>query len=265
MLGDFWKNGETDNSSPQDGRPEGIDYVVSRRPLIASEPHQQSWHVQSQDFENLGELPRTYGKPVFFGIARDPHTLFTYWEIDWPTIFGDRPPVDRKVYLRTISKDGREEARVAVEPMAGSHTVAVANARSTYQIELGYDEPAEVWNSVAISATIATPPDGVSPNDEINVATVPFHMSFQRLIDSFRAAKYDEETLVTMVGELQRRVDDSAGGELTLEDLEILRTLESTLSESSASERSRLRKSGDHFATRQQIQSILGIGGSSRG
>ncbi len=83
-------------------------------------------------------FPRSYGRPVLFGIARDPHTLFVYWEIDWPSAFGSKPPADRKVYLRVISGDGTEETKVAVEPFAGNHCVAVSQARSTYRIELGY-------------------------------------------------------------------------------------------------------------------------------
>ena len=241
----------------------GAAFVLSNRPVVPPESQGQSSRGRSRDYENLGELPRFYGPPVFFGIARDPHTLFVYWEIDWKGTFGDKPPADRKVHLRVISGDGTEETRVSVEPFAGNHCVAVSQARSTYRVELGYHQPARVWNSVATSEAIATPPDGVSETGDIDVATVPFHLSFQRMIDAFRGSKYDGDALVDIVARLQERADDSREGALTDADRELLRAIDCTLSETDAMERSRLRRSEDAFGTRQRIESILGFGASS--
>jgi hypothetical protein len=242
----------------------GASFVLSNRPIVPLELQAQS-AASNRDYENLGELPRSYGRPVLFGIARDPHTLFAYWEIDWPEVFGNNPPVDRKVHLLVFSEDGSEETRVIVEPLAGSHCVAVTQARSSYRIELGYHEPAGVWNSVASSDAIQTPPDEVSESVSIDVATVPFHLSFQRMVDSFRASKYDGDALVEIVGRLQERADDPSDAVLTDTDRELLRAIDWSLSETHAVQRSRLRKSQDAFATRQRIESILGFGASSPG
>ena len=243
----------------------GAAFVLSSRPIVPLELQERSPRGSSWDYENLGELPRTYGRSVLFGIARDPHTLFAYWEIDWPGVFGNKPPADRKVHLRVISEDGTEETKVTVEPFAGNQSVAVSQARSTYRIELGYHEPAEVWNSVATSDAIATPPDDVSENASIDVATVPFHLSFQRMVDAFRAAKYDGEALVEIVGHLQERADDIADVALTDTDRELLCAIDCSLSETDTVQREQLRKSDDPFATRQRIESILGFGASSPG
>ncbi|MEY2562694.1 MAG: uncharacterized protein QOH88_887 [Verrucomicrobiota bacterium] len=242
----------------------GASFVLSSRPLVPAESRSVS-ASRERNYDDLGELPRSYGRPVLFGIARDPHTLFAYWEIDWPEVFGNNPPADRKVHLLVLSEDGSEETRVAVEPMAGSHSIAVTQARSSYRIELGYHEPASVWNSVATSDPIETPPDDVSPSASIDVATVPFHLSFQRLVDTFRASKYDGEALVEIVGRLQERADDPAESALAADDRELLRAIDWTLSETHSIERSRLRQSEDPFATRQRIESILGFGASSPG
>jgi hypothetical protein len=244
----------------QDG---GAVFVLSNSPLVAFEAQEQS-RGSFRDYENLGELPRSYGRPVLFGIARDPHTLFAYWEIDWPTAFGDRPPSDRTVHLRVVSEDGTEETSVTVEPFAGNHSVAVSQARSSYRIELGYHEPADVWNSVALSDGIATPPDDVSENNEIDVATIPFHLSFQRMVDAFRASKYDGDALVEIVSRLQERVDEPGNEALTETDRELLRAIDVSLSDSDTSQRSRLRNAAEPFATRRRIESILGFGVSSR-
>ncbi len=243
----------------------GAVFVVSNRPIAPPELQEQSARGRSRDYENLGELPRFYGRPVLFGIARDPHMLFVYWEIDWKSAFGDKPPADRKVHLRVISEDGSEETKVSVEPFAGNHCVAVSQARSTYRVELGYHEPAQVWNSVVTSDAIATPPDDVSETADIDVATVPFHLSFQRMVDAFRGSKYDGDALVEIVGRLQKRADDTGDETLTETDRELLRAIDCTLSEADATQRARLRKSEEAFATRERIESILGFGASSDG
>src|SRR5262245_46804331 len=240
----------------------GAVFVVSQRPVVPRE--EKSARGSTPDYENLGELPRFYGLPILFGIARDPHTLFVYWEIDWKNTFGDKPPADRKVHLRVLANDGNEEARIAVEPLGGNHTIPVSRARSIYRVELGYYEPAEVWNSVAFSDAIATPPDDVSQKTEIDVATVPFHLSFQRMVDAFRGSRYDGDALIEIVSRLQKRADDPANEKLTEAERELLQILECGLSETEAKQRSRLRKSEKAFATRERIESILGFGTSSR-
>jgi hypothetical protein len=242
----------------------GAAFVLSNRPIVPLESREQSAHGAPRDYENLGELPRSYGRSVLFGIARDPHMLFAYWEIDWQSALGNKPPADRKVHLRVISDDGSEETRVTVEPFAGNHCVAVSRARSTYRIELGYHEPTDVWNSVATSDAIMTPPDDVSENASIDVVTVPFHVSFQRMVDAFRASKYDGDALVEIVGRLQERADIPGDVALTDTDRELLRAIDLSLSETDTMQRSRLRKSEDVFATRQRIESILGFGASSQ-
>ncbi|MDP9099351.1 MAG: DUF4912 domain-containing protein [Verrucomicrobiota bacterium] len=254
-------DGETALANDGEG---GASFVLSSRPLVPAES-QRPGPPRERNYDDLGELPRSYGRPVLFGIARDPHTLFAYWEIDWPVVFGSNPPADRKVHLLVFSEDGSEETRVAVEPMAGSHCVAVTQARSSYRLELGYSEPAGVWNSVASSELIETPPDEVSESASIVVATVPFHLSFQRMVDAFRASKYDGHALVEIVGRLQERADASAESALSDDDRELLRAIDWSLSETHAIQRSHLRQSADPFATRQRIESILGFGASSPG
>jgi hypothetical protein len=237
----------------------GASFVLSSQPIVELEPRALS---SSRDFENLGELPRSYGGAFLFAIARDPHTLFAYWDIDWAEVFGDNPPADRKVHLRVLWHEGIEESTAAVEPLAGSHLISVQHARSSYRIEIGYYAPDDVWNSVAFSAAVITPPDDVAENGPVDVATIPFHLSFQRIVDSFRGSKYDGDALTEIVGRLQHHADNSDAS-LPENERELLRALESGLSEKDAAQRSRLRNAQDVFATRQRIESILGFGATS--
>src|SRR5205085_7715147 len=94
------------------------------------------------------ELPRVYGKPLLFAIARDPRTLFVYWNIDWPSIFENSAPVDRQVHLRIYRSDDSEETTTAVEPMAGNCYLTVSESREKYRVEIGYYQPETIWNSV---------------------------------------------------------------------------------------------------------------------
>src|SRR5687767_5106411 len=237
----------------------GASFVLSSQPLVELQEQRAS---SSPDFENLGELPRSYGGAFLFAIARDPHTLFAYWDIDWTEVFGDNPPADRKVHLRVLWHEGIEESTAAVEPMAGSYLISVKHARSSYRIEIGYYAPDDVWNSVAFSAAVITPPDDVAENGPVDVATIPFHLSFQRIVDAFRGSKYDGDALAEIVGRLQHHADHSDAS-LPENERELLRALESGLSGTGAEQRSRLRNAQDVFATRQRIESILGFGATS--
>jgi hypothetical protein len=251
-----------DDIQENDDSNGGVAFVLSHRPLVTT-PERGSSGSAARDYENLGELPRSYGQPLLVAIARDPHTLFVYWDLDWPAVFGGRPPSDRKVHLRVQSSDGTEESRATVEPFAGSHCLAVSRARASYQVELGYHEPAGIWNSVATSAPVATPPDDVADSGPIDVATVPFHLSFQRIVDAFRGSQYDGDALVEILGRLQEKADDPDAG-MAESEREILRALDLSLSETDMHHRSRLRNAGDAFATRQRVESILGFGATSR-
>jgi hypothetical protein len=248
----------TDEAGEAEG---GAEFILSSQPIVPLEERAPLTNAL-REYENLGELPRSYGGSFLFAIARDPHTVFAYWDIDWPTVFGENPPPDRKVHLRILWHEGMEESTAAVEPLAGSHLVSVVHARSSYRIEIGYYAPDNVWNSVAISAAVITPPDDVAEGGPIDVATIPFHLSFQRIVDAFRGSKYDGDALAEIVGRLQQHAD-SSDATLPESERELLRTLESGLSGTDASQRAELRNAPDVFATRQRIESILGFGATS--
>src|SRR5437870_5978650 len=101
------------------------------------------------DLPDAIELPRVYGEPLLFAIARDPRTLFVYWNVDWSAIFENSAPVDRQVHVRVHRADGSEESAAAVEPMVGNCYLTVSHPRETYQVEIGYYQPENIWNSVA--------------------------------------------------------------------------------------------------------------------
>src|ERR1700688_5326025 len=68
------------------------------------------------------------------------------------------------------------------------------------------------------------PPESVAQSVDVDVATIPFHLSFQRLIDTFRAS--NGNALSEIVSRLQKRaVSDEERALLSPEEWEILRAM----------------------------------------
>ncbi len=166
-------------------------FEISSRPLIGEAPAAAVAPAPS-----AAAIP-----PTLCLMARDPHTLFAYWEIDWTDAFRDGKPADRKVHLRLLNSADKEQT-VEVEPMAGSAYLPVDGADEEYRGEIGFFRPAGKWNALAVSANIATPPDSLVDFDETEWATVPFHLSFQRMIDMLRTAR---APLTVQLAELRER------------------------------------------------------------
>jgi hypothetical protein len=210
---------------------------------------------------DLAQLPRSYGGPILVAIPRDPRTLFAYWSINWESVFANAEPVDRRVYLRVLKTDGLEESESDVEPMLGSHYVTASEPAGTYRVELGYYQPAGTWRSVAISDSVKMPPEAASENFRVDVATVPFHLSFQRIIDLFRGSNGD--SITRMLSRLQdRALTDDERGLLSPEKWEILRALDLSLSEVETTRRA-FSDSPTADRLRKRAEAILGFGATS--
>lgn len=214
-----------------------------------------------EDLAEVVELPKVYGDPLLFAVPRDSHTLFVYWMIDWSSIFENSAPVDRQVHLKVQRDDGSEETSAAVEPMAGNCYLTVSQPRETYRVEIGFYRPKEVWNSVAKADVVTTPPESVSQNVDVDVATIPFHLSFQRLIDLFRASNRD--ALSEMVSRFQKRaVTDEDRARLRPEEWEVLRAMNLSIDELQTA-RHAFPARGNDAALRRRAEALLGFGASS--
>jgi len=247
--------------------PEGTDnetdiqsmgYRISNGPVVRlarSDPKLPN------DLPEVIELPRVYGEPLLFAIARDPQTLFAYWIIDWSSIFENTAPVDRQVHLRVYRNDGTEEISEAVEPMAGNCYLKVSEPGASYRIEIGYYQPEDVWNLVAKSDVVSVPPESVAQSVDVDVVTIPFHLSFQRLIDTFRAS--NGNALSEIVSRLQKRaVSDEERALLSPEEWEVLRAMDLSVADIDAA-RSAFLKRGNGTALRRRAEALLGFGASS--
>ena len=233
-------------------------FRISNGPIIC--PTEEAKR-EDDDFGDMVEAPRAFGAPILFAIARDPRTIFIYWSIDWPTIFAQAMPVDRQVHLRVYTADGTQETSAVVEPMAGNSYLPVSQPRGVYRVEIGYYQPEDVWNSVAVSDEVTMPPDNVAADVDVDIATIPLHLSFQQLLDLFRVS--NGATLTEIISEFQKRALNKEERELlSAQELKILRAMDLSLL-STAVVRRAFRDQADYEMLRKRTESILSAGSAS--
>jgi hypothetical protein len=147
---------------------------------------------------------RMYAQPFLFAIARDPRTIFVNWNIDWQSAFEKAMPADRQVHLRVIGVEDSIETKLTVEPMSAMQYVTTSGIHKSYRVEIGYFQPFDTWHSVAMSGEVEMPPQGSAPIADVDLATVPFHLSFQQLAGLF--GETNNGSVANLVSHFQKRV-----------------------------------------------------------
>jgi len=192
-------------------------FHISTKPVVPPAENEES-----RALSNALEPPRFHGPPRLLAIARDPWTIFVYWNVDWPSIFKNAAPIDRQVHLRVHCTDGLEEKEAAVEPMAGMHYLTMSQRHRACRIEIGYYQPADIWHSVTMSNDSMIPPAETSEAERVDLATIPFHLRFQQLVDLFGAA--NDDALAIVISRLQTRaVSNGRQEKLSSEERQTLR------------------------------------------
>ena len=188
------------------------NFKISNAPLASSAGRNES------DSEDHSNLPSHYGAPLLLAIARNPNTLFICWSVDWPTAFGINFPTDRKAHVKL--KGGGSERVEAVEPLSGYCSITDLESGENYEIELGFYAPANQWHVVAFEE-VRLPLQGQPAHAEttIDVAAVPFHLSFPQLTELFGGHVGLAHSLAAFE---ERMAKDS---ERSQEDEELLRML----------------------------------------
>jgi hypothetical protein len=98
------------------------------------------------------------------------------------------------------------------------------------RIEIGYYQPADVWISVAMSNDIVIPPAEISDAEHVDLATIPFHLRFQQLIDLFGVV--DDDALATMISRFQvLAMSSGSEDKLSSEERKVLQRTGVALSE----------------------------------
>jgi len=152
------------------------------------------------DIDNLGDLPRSYGNDRIFVVAQEPHWLFCYW--DYTLTENANGPV----FLRH-GRDGRDaEGEVQVPSETNSWYLSVRDADADYVVELGCYNKGK-WKALTRSAAVLTPRDTLAGLGEPLFANMPFHATFQDLVEKLRGEMRKDESLAEALARLQKRGD----------------------------------------------------------
>lgn len=155
-------------------------------------------------YDDLGELPGTYGSGEIFLAARDPHWLFVYWDVDLEAI---RPEMlldnEKAFYLKVFKAGGELVDQIQVNTEAKNWYFPVKEAGVEYFVELGYNNTACQWTALGKSNGVVSPADAFSEGIA-EFATLPFHLSFQKIIDLIGEEIPPGETLVGALSRLQK-------------------------------------------------------------
>src|SRR5438093_6601607 len=234
-------------------------FQISRKPIV-----RLAADDRLQNVVDSAGLPRVYGPPIVFAIARDSRTIFVSWNIDWLSVFEKAMPVDRQVHLRVYRADGLEEKSAAVEPMAGIHFFTTSEPHGFYHVEIGYYQPADIWHSVAMSNEVVMPPDGIAETVDVDLATIPFHLSFQQLFDLLGPANDSE--LAVVISQFQKRaLSGEERTRLSPKEKRILCRLEVSLSDIAATRRAFDEADSKKLARRTGAPLAFGPSSPSRG
>ena len=155
--------------------------------------------VPAPAYEHLGELPATYGTQSVYLVAYDPRQLFAYWDMDWATAG------DAAYALHVCRADGEVEAEVPIASADAGRYLSAGQSGGTYYVELGRRGRDGRWQPLAFSGRVTMPPPGLSGESEPKFATLPFHLSFQRLLELIQGAMGQGETLTDALARLQRK------------------------------------------------------------
>ncbi len=201
-------NGELDNGKPAAGKAAGTKakragaFSIGKEPI--SGPTEENVHkyeatrepAPTPAFENLGELPKTYGTSTVYLVARDPHWLFSYWDIDAAAF----PAATW--FLKISTGDGADESSIEINLEARNWYIPVSKPGTAYRAEIGFFK-GDTWNPVAKSDLATAPADKLAEETQATFATVPLHLTFQRLLEMVRSSMQKGETLVQALARLQ--------------------------------------------------------------
>jgi hypothetical protein len=120
--------------------------------------------------------------------------------------------------------------------MSATHYVTISGLHNSYRVEIGYFQPFDTWHSVATSGEVEMPSQGSIELADMDLATIPFHLSFQQLANLFGAA--NDTSVARLISEFQKRVlTCDKLNEATQSDRQILRSLNLSRSEIAIAER----------------------------
>ena len=156
--------------------------------------------------EEEGELPEAYGTQRLLLTARDPHCLYAHWDFSreqlnhYNALSADGHLVLR-VYINTVAGD--PYTQVHVHPESRNWFVHVRLGGTRYVAELGYFNRSGQWHTLATSAATLTPPETMSEETTVRLATIPAEVPFQQLVELVKTAVSETVPLAEAIQQLR--------------------------------------------------------------
>ena len=174
-------------------------------PASTIPPQPEAKPQQLPAYEFLGYLPESYGTKKLFLVARDPHILFAYWDLNQVQYQeAARAATDGKVFLEVyVPGEGRVQ-QIHIWDCHKNWYLQVNRPETTFVAQLGYYRADGTFEVLARSAEVKTPRDTMSPNTDARFVTIPFHVSFRELYDMIAAQSRPGEELAETLARLQR-------------------------------------------------------------
>src|SRR5438552_7109644 len=129
-----------------------------------------------QAARGAGELPEAYGTGRLLVMARDPHCLYTHWDLTSAQQGRfNSLSIDGHLVLRVHREQaaGPTVAEVHVHPQAQHWFIDVPSAGTNLVVELGYYGRDRQWHSMTSSDPAMTPRATVSEQKAAQLATMP--------------------------------------------------------------------------------------------
>jgi hypothetical protein len=108
----------------------------------------------------------------------------------------------RQFFLSILTSDGVEESLVEIKPEARNWYVPVTHANTGYYAEIGFFNPSGGWQMIVKSGLAFTPGDALSSGDDAAFATVPAHLTFERLLELTKEHMAEGESLISALSRI---------------------------------------------------------------
>jgi len=159
-----------------------------------------------EKLQTEGELPTTYATGEVLLTARDPHWLYTHWDLSDDqqrryNAFSRDGHLIVRVYIDAAN--GKPAAEIHVHPESRHWFIHVNRANTRYVAELGYYSAADKWTIISTSPATLTPPDAVSDDSTAEFATIPFEVPMQKLLSLVKEAVQENAPLAQAFQELR--------------------------------------------------------------
>lgn len=185
--------------------------VAMASPLpIAEHKYETPTHSQPHNgspYDNLGELPDSYGSGRLFFVARDPNWIYATWDFSWHQLEEMRHQArggELKLRVHSGTDTGGPVIQdITLNPSSRDWFVRVEHPSADYCAELGWYDHDGRFVARGISRPARTPSDRMSGHTDARFVTIPFHISFRELFDLVKKHFHDGEELADVLHRLQ--------------------------------------------------------------